>query len=389
MTAAVKLHLDRIRVDGGTQSRAALNAEAVADYAQVLEALPPVVVFFDGTDYWLADGFHRVAAARQVGAKKLAADVRQGTQRDAKLHSAGANANNGVRRTNADKRRAVEALLRDEEWSRWSDREVAKRAAVSQPFVGAVRAELAAGDNGYHLSAPATRTGADGKSYPATRGEVTTTPEAIGAALAQVEAEEATDDGDPFDLPLPEGPPDRGPESYDGDEWYTPAKYVELARQVMGGIDLDPASCAHAQQTVQATTYYSKEVDGRFGKWIGRVWLNPPYSDPSPWTSKLLEEYEAGRVREAVLLVNNATDAGWFQELLQTGTPVCFVAGRMRFERPDRESGPARQGQAFVYLGRNEARFVAVFGELGTVVTRSAMALAPAQARFRGQGCGS
>jgi len=99
----------------------------VAEYAEHIESLPPVVVFYDGTAYWLADGFHRVAAHVKAGRESVLADVRQGHRRDAILHSVGANAAHGLRRTNADKRRAVEILLRDEEWSGWSNVVIAGR----------------------------------------------------------------------------------------------------------------------------------------------------------------------------------------------------------------------------------------------------------------------
>ncbi len=151
MTAA-SISVGKIRTDGGTQPRAELSAETIAEYREAMaagSAFPPVVVFYDGTDHWLADGFHRLEATKATGAKEIAADVRQGTQRDAVLFSAGANAAHGLRRTNADKRRAVERLLADKEWSKWSDRKIAEACGVTHPFVGKLRAERASG-NGYH-----------------------------------------------------------------------------------------------------------------------------------------------------------------------------------------------------------------------------------------------
>ena len=131
--------LQVIRLDGGTQSRAALNESVVADYAEHLSSLPPVVLFHDGSDYWLADGFHRYHAFKKAGKVSITADVRTGTQREATLYSVGANKAHGLRRTNEDKRRAVTVLLNDAEWSQWSDRKIADECGVGHPFVAALR----------------------------------------------------------------------------------------------------------------------------------------------------------------------------------------------------------------------------------------------------------
>jgi hypothetical protein len=99
-------------------------------------------------------------------------------------------------------------------------------------------------------------------------------------------------------------------------EWYTPAAYVEAARQVMGGIDLDPASNDLAQEMVRASTYHTAETDGLAQEWTGRVWLNPPYAagEIDRFVSKLVAEHTAGNVTEAVLLVHSRTDTAWFHE---------------------------------------------------------------------------
>lgn len=138
----IKMFVASIRIDGGTQPRQSINEQVVSEYAEALQAgekLPPVVVFHDGTDHWLADGFHRYHAHRKAKRKDIAADVRNGTRRDAVLFSVGANAAHGLRRTNEDKRRAVQTLLEDAEWSKWSDRQIAEACGVSVPFVGAIR----------------------------------------------------------------------------------------------------------------------------------------------------------------------------------------------------------------------------------------------------------
>lgn len=136
---AAVIRLDRIQIDGGTQSRAALNEAVVADYAEHVDSLPPVTVYFDGAAYWLADGFHRYFAHKKAGRDVLRAIVERGTKRDAILHSVGANATHGLRRTNEDKRRAVLTLLEDAEWATWSDRDIAKACGVTHPFVASIR----------------------------------------------------------------------------------------------------------------------------------------------------------------------------------------------------------------------------------------------------------
>ena len=136
------LDLKLICTDGGTQSRAGLNEQTIDEYAEAMDAgaqFPPVLVFYNGEEYWLADGFHRVAAAKRLEWADIAVEIRSGTRRDAVLYSVGANTAHGLRRTNADKRRAVETLLRDEEWSQWSNREIARRCGVGDQLVRQLR----------------------------------------------------------------------------------------------------------------------------------------------------------------------------------------------------------------------------------------------------------
>lgn len=141
----LNLPLEVITINGGTQSRVALNESTVAEYAEVIRLggdLPPVVVFEDGSDIWLADGFHRYHAHRAAGAMEIACDVRTGTKRDAILYSVGANAVHGLRRSDADKRRAVMTLLADPEWAAWPQRQIAQACSVSIGLVSKIVAEL-------------------------------------------------------------------------------------------------------------------------------------------------------------------------------------------------------------------------------------------------------
>jgi ParB-like chromosome segregation protein Spo0J len=146
MTSIRNLALDAINATGGTQSRAELNHATVSEYAEALGhgvKFPPVIVFSDGAagGNWLADGFHRYHAHRGAGLVEIACEIRTGTRRDAVLFSVGANSSHGLRRTNEDKRNAVETLLSDPEWATWSNNAIAKACSVSDKTVAAYRAD--------------------------------------------------------------------------------------------------------------------------------------------------------------------------------------------------------------------------------------------------------
>ena len=135
--------------DGGAQMRVEMRPDVVREYADDMAAgaiFPPVVVYHDGADYWLGDGFHRVEAARKIERETIDAEVLDGDARQAILHGIGSNASHGLRRTQADKRQAVERLLRDEEWTKWSDRKIAKFAKVDHKTVAKVRRDLLGGE---------------------------------------------------------------------------------------------------------------------------------------------------------------------------------------------------------------------------------------------------
>jgi hypothetical protein len=139
------IKISTIRLDGGTQIRAAKDYSTIKEYAAAMEGgaiFPPLVVFQDGPECWLADGFHRVEAAMLAGREEINAEVHAGTLREAQLFSVAANQTHGLRRTNADKRRAVAFLLADPEWCQWSNREIARQCGVSPGLVDGMRSKV-------------------------------------------------------------------------------------------------------------------------------------------------------------------------------------------------------------------------------------------------------
>lgn len=518
------LALAAIRIDGGTQPRAAINDETVTEYAEAMNdgaKFPAIVVFFDGKEYWLADGFHRVNAAKKLAWLDLPADVHQGTQRDAILFSVGVNATHGLRRTNADKHRAVERLLRDEEWSKWSNYEIAQRCAVSESFVRKLRPHYAQNVvtkvtyTTKHGTPATMQTGNIGKSnakadeqaaqvfesstksapirygkleddyvddVPSTDadepdwlddaeshgfkvgdtvndaaghgdGEIIELDPQMGALVKfpnhtpwwlktdtlvpvkrKADAAEKIEfgigdfvsttfgrtdgkvwnrnqtmpDGEtvyvkfpggnafwikPEDLVLDKRAEYAATEPVQpvsatepaasfahhlsgSNEWYTPAQYVDAARELMAGITLDPASCALANQTVKATTYYDIDSDGLSKPWKGSVFLNPPYgwdgngeNNATQWIGKLISEYTLKHIDEAVLLVNATTERKWFQPLWRF--PICFTDHRINFYNAEGEQKQPTLGNAFVYLGQHIRSFNELFKQFGAVVQRT------------------
>jgi hypothetical protein len=154
------------------------------------------------------------------------------------------------------------------------------------------------------------------------------------------------------------------------DEWYTPPEYISLARTVLGDIDIDPASTRLAQETVRAQRYFNKDENGLRQAWRGRVWLNPPFSQPllSKFVAKLLMEWSARRMTACIALTHNCTDAMWFQDVMDSAEAVCFAQRRVRFYGPGGPLGSPPHGQTFFYFGADTEAFRREFEPIGSIV---------------------
>lgn len=162
--------------------------------------------------------------------------------------------------------------------------------------------------------------------------------------------------------------------SSESNEYYTPSPYIEAARRAMGSIDLDPASCAEAQGTIQAGRYFTAADDGLTQDWMGNVWVNPPYgkigndSSQGMWGEYLLRQYALGNVTQGILLVKAAVGYEWFERLWDR-LPVCFARERISFIKPGGSNdGSSKQGTAFFYVGENVDSFIAEFKTFGRII---------------------
>ncbi len=151
-------------------------------------------------------------------------------------------------------------------------------------------------------------------------------------------------------------------------EWYTPAWIIALARETMGGIDLDPASSDKAQETVKAAHYYTQAIDGYSKPWGGRVFLNPPFDDTPRWMRRLCAAYADGDVTQAILLVNSAPGYRWWEDLYRAH-PVCLLRERVAFVSDRRVSaGTAKKGTTIAYLGAFWSKFDSIWSAYGRVL---------------------
>lgn len=156
--------VNKLRLDGDTQPRAEIDDQLVSEFADAFKAgakFPPIVVFFDGVDHWLADGFHRRHAARKADVARLRCEVHQGTREEARWYSYSANQTHGLRRSNEDKRRAVLLALKHPKGAELSDGQIAEHVGVHLNTVAKYRAELTADGTTTNC---VSRTGRDGRT---------------------------------------------------------------------------------------------------------------------------------------------------------------------------------------------------------------------------------
>ena len=127
--------------------------------------------------------------------------------------------------------------------------------------------------------------------------------------------------------------------------WVTPPEVIEMARQAMGSIDLDPASSVKANKIVKAKRIYTEPVDGLKCKWSGNVWLNPPFgtlvhngklvSSQALWMTRCIHHWKegSGAIPMMITLFNAATSAKWFRPLWKHAI-ICFPHSRIQFLDP-------------------------------------------------------
>lgn len=290
--------------------------------------LVPILVDSDGSKRKIIDGSHRKRIADELGydCPEL---VQAGLDEEEKRTLA--RALNLARRhlSSEQKRQLISDQLQEtpDRTNRW----IARMLGVSHPSVAAVRMEL---DSVGKIIQLDRRVGSDGKSYRSFQSQHETEPPEI--------------------------------------ERYSPSWLVDGARQVMGGIDIDPASCSFANRTVKATKFFSQQNNGLKQRWQGRVFLNPPFGHEwKQWAEKLIEEIDAGRTKQAFLVAPGkvlwVVGATWFRPLLKGS--LFLPDERIEYLNPDSNTWQdVCLGSFCIYYGQQQRRFAKVFGCKGAIL---------------------
>jgi hypothetical protein len=139
------INISEITADSLIQPRETLNKEKLTEYGKILsngEDLDPVDLCYDGSVYWLADGFHRLEVYRLASKTHIPADIRQGTRRDAILVGIERNVKHGLGLTLAERKNAARRLLLDSEWRVWSNRKIGRICGLNHETVSAIKNNL-------------------------------------------------------------------------------------------------------------------------------------------------------------------------------------------------------------------------------------------------------
>lgn len=158
------------------------------------------------------------------------------------------------------------------------------------------------------------------------------------------------------------------------DEWFTPAWLARISRDILGEIDLDPASSEEANQVVKAKTFYTKEMNGLSLPWSGTVFLNPPSKRGNKtarvplWTAKLRDEYLKRSVTAAILVVKSNLGYKWYEDLYKCYW-VCHLSELPMFWKPGGGTlGKAKKGVSVFYFGPDAKTFVRRLKPCGKIV---------------------
>lgn len=397
------IKLDEIQTTEKLQPRVMINMFVVDDYAQAMNQgipFPPIELVFDGENYWLWDGFHRLDAASAAGLPTILANIQKGTLQDAEWYALGANKNHGLRRRAEDKRKAVRLALDHPNIKATIDEQgkpnfttVAQHCGVSVMLVGNMWWEIHPKvsekvenlndlDFQKKVNGKLTREDPNVKIIPELRQEIAEAPlfdhpqKVQRIAKMPEEKQRGLLDAATLDV----AQDDHVFNISDNNEWYTPEQYIKAVWEVMGGIDLDPASHPIANKTVQATQIFMANDGGLSKEWPGRVFLNPPYgfsdngneSNQSRWSHYLIEQYQKGKTTEAILLVNAVPSNKWFAPLWDY--VICFTDHRIRFYDKLGELGTPTHSNCFVYLGKKEGLFDETFSQFGVVAVKRSYA---------------
>ena len=385
VSRAAIIPLGWLTLDERCQPRTGIDEATVARYVEAIQSgatLPPieVVVSIKERPIWVIDGWHRVEAHKRLKRQSIMAIRHKGELRDAIWRATSANATNGLQRSQADLARAIAILLDDPEWSALSDRRLSRHVGCSDKTIGNHKRRRA-----LEASARAHEASARAHEEQEALSERSSPPQEVLSPTAEIRTPETTRHGtierttttaaperctqtlDLVEMLAPSTQAEAPEDAPSSDEWYTPKPIIELARVILGGIGLDPASCSVAQEVVKADTYWTAQDNALLKDWgaVGArtVWLNPPYSRRPimQFTNKFLDEYEDGSFEEALVLVNVSSSATWWQDLALQAQLIAYPDRRITFWRAGgTEEAGNRYDSSMMYFGAPEdARMVA------------------------------